>query len=62
MIRLQEKETENEDSVPDMNFKHILGAVILCCVIILPLIIQQRELLNVYETKDLIALYAHQWM
>lgn len=46
MIRLQEQETENDDSGPDVNFKHILGAVISCYVIILPLFIQCGELLN----------------
>lgn len=48
MIRLQEQETENEGSGPDVNFKHILGSMISCYVIILPFIKQCGELLNVY--------------
>lgn len=40
MIRLQEQEAENEDSGPDVNFEHILGAVVSCYMIVLPLIIQ----------------------
>lgn len=40
MIRLQEQEAENEDSGPDVNFEHILGVVVSCYVIVLPLIIQ----------------------
>lgn len=61
MIKLQEQETENEDSGPDVNSKRILGALISCYVIILPLIILCGELLNVCKTKDLVTLHAHLW-